>query len=155
MEEIMIFDRKCIKISEVIIMRKDKDTWSIEVPRLSLPFPMFLVNRDVLCVRQNCLHVYLILKLLHLPPLQSIVSASSCSLSAMSTVKHVGLMVGLTLTCFHRFIVFSENRNLSVHLVLQGFVSTDAAGLLKHAPKRTHVFNRVLDEDFVFQVHNN
>ena len=58
----------------------------------------------------------------------------------MFIVKHV--MVALALACFHRVIEFQE------------YVSTDAAGLLKTAPKRIHLFNRVLDEDFFKYVTN-
>ena len=35
-----------------------------------------------------------------------------------------------------------------MHVVLQEYESTDAAGLLNNAPKIIHVCNRVLDEDF-------
>ena len=85
----MVFDSGCRKIVEEIVIGKDKDTrgtimiaaeeslWSTEVPHLSLPFS-------------------------NVPPFQSIMRASSCSLSVMFTVEHV--MVALALACFHRFI---------------------------------------------------
>ena len=77
--------------------------WSTEVPHLSLPFPIFLVERDLICVCQNCLPVHLIIKLVYLSSLQAITRASTCSLSAMYTVKLV--TVALTLAYFHRVFV--------------------------------------------------
>ena len=57
-------------------------------------------------------------------------------------------MVALAFACFPKFIEPLENWYLLMHAVLQEYVSTDAAGLLKNASKIIHPFNRVLDEDF-------
>ena len=56
-------------------------------------------------------------------------------------------MVALALAIFHRFMQPSENRHLLMYAVLQEYVSTDTAGLLKNGSKRIHLSNRVLDED--------
>ena len=158
MQAIIIFGRGCRKIVEVIIIGKGKDThgaitiaeerslWSTEVSHLSLLFLLFLVNRNLLDVCQNCLPVHLILKLVYLPLLQSITRASRCSISAMSTIKH--LMVALILACFQRFMEPLQSQKLPIDVACPEYVSSDAAGLLKDAPKRVHVFNKVLDEDF-------
>ena len=47
-----------------------------------------------------------------------------------------------------------ENQKLSMHVVFQEHLLTDAAGLPKNAPKRIHVFNRVLDEGFFTWITN-
>ena len=37
-----------------------------------------------------------------------------------------------------------------MHVVFQEYASSGSAGLLKNAPKRIHVFNRPLDENFKY-----
>ena len=58
----------------------------------------------------------------------------------MFTVEHV--IAALALACFHRFMEPLENRILLMPVVLQEYVSTDAAGLMRSAPKRTNLFNK-------------
>ena len=67
----MILGGGCRENAEVIMVGKDKDArgaimidveeslWSTDVLHLSLSFPLFLVNRNLFRVRQDCLAVHL------------------------------------------------------------------------------------------------
>ena len=124
METMIIFDRGYRNAAKVIITGKDKvahravktvaeeSLWFTNVPHLLLSFPIFLVDRDLLYVNQNCLSVHMILKSVYLPPMQSIMRPLSCSPSALSTVKHV--MIALTLGFAHRFMEPLEKLKLSM-----------------------------------------
>ena len=64
----MILDRGYRKVTKLIIIGKenvthrairiaaDESLWFFEVPHLSLSFPIYLVDHDVLRVRQNGLY---------------------------------------------------------------------------------------------------
>ena len=65
----------------------EESLWYAEVPNLSRPFPMFLVDRDLLRVHQNCLPCSDDPQVSLSASLQCITRVSSCSLSAMPTVK--------------------------------------------------------------------
>ena len=116
----MIFDRgyrKIIGIDKVSVEQSKLQQKSLcGLSNLSLSFPIFLVNRDHLRICQNYLSVHLILRSGYLPLLQSMMRASSCILSAFSTVKHV--MITMTLDCSHRFMQPLKNLKLSMHVTL-------------------------------------
>ena len=77
----------------------EESLWFTEVRHLLLSFPIFLVNRNYLRSSDP--------QIVYLSPLQSIIRSSSCSLSALSAVKHV--MIALILGCAHRVMKPFEN----------------------------------------------